>query len=543
MYEREIRHDGLRKFRIIRGKSMYEIDQKAEMQLKVWEDQWNKVIKKEEGLNKRTNRKATAQLMSKKLKEERTVAEDYLQRVIKRARNENLKDNLIQKKFTTKEPSAPILEEIRNAPDPSAQVYQPMYNFIEELLPFLAPGKKQEAQLRYNKEKNIWLAEKDEIDARNEKTLSEHREKHQKWSREKEAFEKAEQKRFNHVHKIFEDYKFYRDESIESYFDFILDHFILLDYIPIQRTTKYLKETQTLYIEQYLPTVNDMTNIKEVKYVVEGDEFVEVRLTEKYLNELYDRLLYSYLLSMIHLIFKYDERHDIESVAINGYVDSINTGTGKAETLCISSLFVSREEFLDINLEMVNPKVCFKQLKGIGSSKLYSLTAVAPVIKMDWNDNRIVEGKETIHELEETTNLASMDWQDFEHLIREIFEKEFSKNGGEVRITQASRDGGVDAIAFDPDPLRGGKIVIQAKRYTNTVGVSAVRDLYGTVMNEGAIKGILVSTADYGPDAYNFVKDKPLTLLNGSNLLYLLENHGHKAIIDLQAAKNERHRT
>ena len=56
----------------------------------------------------------------------------------------------------------------------------------------------------------------------------------------------------------------------------------------------------------------------------------------------------------------------------------------------------------------------------------------------------------------------------FEHLIREIFEKEFSANGGEVKITQASRDGGVDAVVFDPDPIRGGKIIIQAKRYTNT---------------------------------------------------------------------------
>ena len=61
-------------------------------------------------------------------------------------------------------------------------------------------------------------------------------------------------------------------------------------------------------------------------------------------------------------------------------------------------------------------------------------------------------------------------------------------------MTQASRDGGVDAIAFDPDPIRGGKIVIQAKRYAYTVGVSAVRDLYGTLMNEGATKGILVTT-------------------------------------------------
>ena len=106
-----------------------------------------------------------------------------------------------------------------------------------------------------------------------------------------------------------------------------------------------------------------------------------------------------------------------------------------------------------------------------------------------------------------------------------------------MKVTQASRDRGVDAIAFDPDPIRGGKIVIQAKRYTKTVGVTAVRDLYGTVMNEGATKGILITTSDYGPDAYDFVKDKPLTLLNGNNLLHLLEKHGTKARIDLKEAQ------
>jgi hypothetical protein len=89
--------------------------------------------------------------------------------------------------------------------------------------------------------------------------------------------------------------------------------------------------------------------------------------------------------------------------------------------------------------------------------------------------------------------------------------------GGEVKVTRASRDGGVDAIAFDPDPIRGGKIVIQAKRYTNTVELSAVRDLYGTVVNEGAMKGILVTTSSFGPGAYAFARDKPLTLLAGGN--------------------------
>src|SRR3546814_6159161 len=115
--------------------------------------------------------------------------------------------------------------------------------------------------------------------------------------------------------------------------------------------------------------------------------------------------------------------------------------------------------------------------------------------------------------------LASMDWGDFEHLVRELFEKEFATRGGEVKITQASADGGVDAVAFDPDPITGGKIVIQAKRYTRTVGVSAVRDLYGTIQHESASRGILITTADYGPVAYQFASGKPIPLFTGANLL------------------------
>ena len=37
--------------------------------------------------------------------------------------------------------------------------------------------------------------------------------------------------------------------------------------------------------------------------------------------------------------------------------------------------------------------------------------------------------------------------------------------------------------------------------------------------------------------AYEFAKGKPLTLPDGSNLLYLLKKHGHKAKIDLKEAR------
>ena len=67
-----------------------------------------------------------------------------------------------------------------------------------------------------------------------------------------------------------------------------------------------------------------------------------------------------------------------------------------------------------------------------------------------------------------------------------------------------------------------------------------MRDLFGTVTHEGANRGILVTTSDYGPDSVSFAKDKPLTLINGSQLLSLLEKHGHQARIDLKEARDMR---
>ena len=74
----------------------------------------------------------------------------------------------------------------------------------------------------------------------------------------------------------------------------------------------------------------------------------------------------------------------------------------------------------------------------------------------------------------------------------------------------------------------------------NTVGVSDVRDLWGTVSHEGAMKGILVTTSQFGPDAYSFAKGKPLTLINGSELLHLLSQYGYKFRINLEEARSLR---
>lgn len=314
-------------------------------------------------------------------------------------------------------------------------------------------------------------------------------------------------------------------------------HMPSLPCIPKSHSLEYKDSVRTLVLNFNLPSPENIPTLVSYRQLVTTGELREKRMTNTAIERFYDEILYKICLGSIHMLFAADMNDSYDSAVFNGHVDFIDKATGKESSAFIMSLQATKEEFSNINLLQVDPKLCFKSLKGVGSSKLYGITPIRPILNISKDDSRFVDGLDVVDSLDAATNLASIDWQEFEHLIRQIFDKEFSQNGGEVKITQASRDGGVDAVAFDNDPIRGGKIVIQAKRYTNTVGVSAVRDLFGTVMNEGAMKGILVTTSDFGPDAHSFAKGKPLTLISGAELLYLFQKHGYEAKIDIRAAK------
>jgi restriction system protein len=326
-------------------------------------------------------------------------------------------------------------------------------------------------------------------------------------------------------------------DAIAEYCDLVLSRSSYPTSFPQEFQTDYQDSTKTLVVDYQLPAPDDMPTLHEMRYISSCNEFKEVHLKDKEVKAMYNDVVYQISLRTIHEFFESDQIDAIDAVVFNGWIHYTDPRSGHHTRACIASVQATRDEFLGINLRAVDPKECFRALKGIAAANLASIAPVAPILQLNKQDSRFVASREITSTFDQGTNIAAIGWEEFEHLVREIFSAEFSAGGGEVKVTQSSRDWGVDAVAFDPDPIRGGKIVIQAKRYTNPVDVAAVRDLYGTVMNEGATKGILVTTSSFGPDAYRFAKDKPLTLLDGSNLLHLLSKHGHRVRIDLKEAK------
>ena len=238
------------------------------------------------------------------------------------------------------------------------------------------------------------------------------------------------------------------------------------------------------------------------------------------------KTLYSSVIAQVTLrtlkeLFKADRTGFVETIVFNGYVDTIDTGTGRPLRTCLVTLRTSRDIFTRLELSRVDPLACLKVLNASVSKSPAELAPVRPVLEFNMVDPRFIEETDVLSGLDQRPNLMDLTPSEFESLITNLFQK----MGLETRLTQASRDGGVDCVAFDPRPIFGGKVVIQAKRYKHTVGVSAVRDLFGTVQNEGASKGILVTTSGYGKASFDFADGKPLELLGGSNLLYLLKEH------------------
>lgn len=555
-YRVEIWHDGLQKHREIKGADDDVVLRKAQMQMAGWDSTWAEVSLKNAERSSKEHQKQQAAQRTEEAKAELARLESLLHETLHvddRVDWETLKDRTPfpeAKPRAAPAPKAPQATPSPSEPKATDPEFVPRLGLLDKLLRSRKERRLNEAKEHFASVHARWTEHASQVREADQRKLEEHSQQlgilkraHERnveeWQRRRDQFLEVQNAANAAIDVQRDAYRSGSPDTIVEYSDMVLSASDYPECFPKEWDLDYNAETKILVVDYKLPAPEQLPTLKEVRYVASRNETTETHITQSQAAQLYDSVLYQLVLRTIHELYEADVVEGLQAITFNGMVTSTDRASGKETTACVLSVQAPRTEFLAINLAAVDPKTCFRALKGVGSSRLHSLTAVPPIMHIRRDDGRFVSAREVAHTLDESVNLAAMSWEDFEHLIREVFEREFSSSGGEVKVTRASRDGGVDAVVFDPDPIRGGKIVIQAKRYTNTVGVSAVRDLYGTMINEGATKGILVSTSDYGPDAYDFVKGKPLSLISGANLLHLLQKHGHSARIDLKEAREQ----
>ena len=312
-------------------------------------------------------------------------------------------------------------------------------------------------------------------------------------------------------------------DTIVAYFTIVLrDSLKYPDGFPKTAKILYIPASKQLVVEYTLPEMEKVIpTIKSYKYVKAGNSITKAARLESQRRSLYTSVIAQTTLRSIWELFTSDKKDFVETIVFNGYVDTIDTGTGRRIRPCVVTIRTTKDTFSSLDLRYVDPIACLRTLNASFSKSPAELAPVRPILELNMTDSRFIQETDVLSKLDERSNLMDLTPGEFESLITNLFQK----MGLNTKLTQASRDGGVDCVAFDPRPIFGGKVVIQAKRYKNTVGVSSVRDLFGTMQNEGASKGILVTTSGYGKAAFEFANGKPIELLDGGNLLYLLKEH------------------
>ncbi|MGA5417388.1 restriction endonuclease [Streptomyces pseudogriseolus] len=287
---------------------------------------------------------------------------------------------------------------------------------------------------------------------------------------------------------------------------------------PRQVAAAYDPAAGQLVLDWELPACDVVPEVKAVRYMASVDQDKETPRPVGQRRALYREVLVQCMLLVLHELFAADEQGALASVALNGFVDGHDPTTGRPGQIFLATVMAERAAFRELHLAQVDPESCFTDaLRGQVSARPDQLAAVRPGRRPQDVGNRVVA-----HGGDEDPDLFAMDPVAFENLVADLFRA----MGMQAVTTQRSNDGGVDVDALDPTPIRGGKIVVQVKRYRNTVPPTAVRDLYGTVQDAGANKGVLVTTSGFGPGSHTFANGKPLELISGPELVDLLHRHG-----------------
>ncbi|WP_406690043.1 restriction endonuclease [Saccharopolyspora sp. ID03-671] len=291
-----------------------------------------------------------------------------------------------------------------------------------------------------------------------------------------------------------------------------------------QSEVQYRPESRELIINHELPAQSVVPDSASYKFVKNRGEIQAVPRKKADVQETYARVLAQSAVRVLSESFSASPVSLVSDIVLNGFVSAIDPATGQTIRPCLLSVQVTRDLYDELLLDSdgFDSQACLKRLNAIVSPHPYDLEPVRPVVKFDLSRYKTVAGMDVVAGMDSRMDLLSLKPVEFEHLVRALFEK----IGMTSMSLQETRDGGVDAVAYNDDPVLSGLCVIQAKRYKDCVNAESVYALSGTMHDKHATKGILVTTSWFGKDSRDFAeRTGRMELIDGRGLKSLLKEH------------------
>lgn len=126
--------------------------------------------------------------------------------------------------------------------------------------------------------------------------------------------------------------------------------------------------------------------------------------------------------------------------------------------------------------------------------------------------------KKLLDKQKDIDSIKSLSWKQFEELIAEAYRR---KGYSVVENYDIGPDGGID-LALKKD---GNMFLVQCKQWRSyKVDVRVVREMYGVMTAKHAAGVIIITSGLFTQEAKNFAVDKPIDLVEGSQVVDLIRS-------------------
>jgi len=109
------------------------------------------------------------------------------------------------------------------------------------------------------------------------------------------------------------------------------------------------------------------------------------------------------------------------------------------------------------------------------------------------------------------SDIDIMEGYEFENYLATLFFYE----GFSVDVTPKSKDFGADIILTDG----AGKIVVQAKRYSKSLGIKCVQEVVSAIKHYKATNGVVITNSHFTEAAETLAKDNNIRLIDREELI------------------------
>jgi len=342
-YSVEVFHEGLNKYRVVRGVTKKEAEEKAHFLYLQWEEQWKKKIEQERKKIEQQQKRIERENRIKCEKEaniyamELTYKAEKLQEDVDRILLDSLGFNGLDffeklkdfSLFNKPKPEAPNYLNCPNEPNIEDERFNPKPSFLIKMF-----KNKMDEFNKVNNEKFIeaheeWEREYKKVNKINADKKKEYDKCICIWEKEKEEFYNNQVRKNSEIDRFKENVRLGKKSEVERYANLVLEKAPLpFDYEKIV-ITDYVGKEKQLFVELYLPSIESLPNLKNVTYIKSTGEYKEKIHSETYMKKKYDNVVYQIVLQTLYYCFNLVEEDLISLVVLNGRIKTIDKSNGK----------------------------------------------------------------------------------------------------------------------------------------------------------------------------------------------------------------------